>query len=206
MTDARKAHWEGVYGTKLPTEVSWYEPVPAASLELIHATGVGQSAAILDVGGGASPLVDHLLGDGYADVTILDIAGSALRRARARLGDTGTRVAWIEDDITRFRPGRRYALWHDRAVFHFLVDAGDRKRYLDVLRTALAPGGHVVLATFGPEGPTRCSGLPVQRYSVEDITGLLGPRFELRQHHLAAHRTPAGALQQFVYGWWQAGD
>jgi SAM-dependent methyltransferase len=206
VTDSRKAHWEGVYGTKLPTQVSWYQPAAAWSFELVRATGVARSAPILDVGGGASPLVDHLLGDGYTDVTVLDVAGSALAHARSRLGDAAGRVDWLEADITQFRPTRDYALWHDRAVFHFLVDAGDRSRYLDVLRGALRPGGHVVLATFGPEGPARCSGLPVQRYSVQDIAALLGPGFVLRRQQVEIHHTPAGLPQQFVYGWWQAGS
>ena len=205
MTDSRKAHWEGIYETKLPAELSWYQPAPAKSLEFIRAAGVAATAPILDVGGGASPLVDHLLHDRYTDVTVLDIAGSALRHARSRLGAMAARVSWIEDDIMRFVPTREYALWHDRAVFHFLVGTGDRNRYLDVLRSALQPGGHVVLATFGPEGPARCSGLPVQRYSVEDITALLGPGFDLRADLIDTHRTPSGTLQQFVFGRWQAG-
>lgn len=204
MSDLPRAHWERVYQMKPPAEVSWYQPVPARSLELIRATGAPLTAPILDVGGGASTLVDHLLDQGYSDITVLDIASNALDHARARLGDLAARVTWIDADITCFRPTREFSLWHDRAVFHFLTHADDRERYLTVLRGALRPKGHVVLATFGPEGPTRCSGLAVQRYSADDITALLGSDFELQMHHLENHRTPMGTVQQFLYGWWRA--
>ncbi len=198
-----KAHWERVYGTRLPTEVSWYEPVPERSLELIRATGEPPGAPILDVGGGASTLVDGLLLGGATDVTVLDIVAGALERSRARLGADSARVTWIEGDITSFRPARAYAVWHDRAVFHFLTDDRDRERYLAVLGSALRPGGHVVLATFGPDGPTRCSGLATRRYGVHELGDLLGPGFELRKHLLEEHRTPATVTQQFIYGWWR---
>ncbi|HVS15350.1 MAG TPA: class I SAM-dependent methyltransferase [Thermoanaerobaculia bacterium] len=203
-SDSRKQHWESVYQSKPPTEVSWYQPVPARSLELIRGTGEPLSAAVLDVGGGASTLVDQLLRSGYSDVTVLDVAGTALERSRARLGEIAARVAWIEADVAHFRPTRRYAIWHDRAVLHFLIDAADRQRYLGVLRSALRPRGHVVLATFGPQGPARCSGLEVRRYSAEEIGVLLGSKFELRRHLFEEHSTPTGASQQFLYGWWQA--
>lgn len=204
MNGSPKAHWERVYEMKPPTEVSWYQPVPARSLELIRATGEPLTVPVLDVGGGASTLVDHLLGEGYSDITVLDIAANALDHARDRLGELAARVTWVEADITHFRPMREYTLWHDRAVFHFLTQSNERERYLAVLRSALRPKGHFVLATFGPEGPTRCSGLSVQRYSVRDITALLGPQFELRMHQLETHRTPMGTVQQFLYAWWQA--
>jgi SAM-dependent methyltransferase len=204
MSESRKGHWERVYERKLPTEVSWYQPVPERSLELVRATGLPLTAPILDVGGGASTLVDHLLEEGFSDLSVLDIAASALARARDRLGERAARVAWIKADVTRFAPARAYALWHDRAVFHFLTEPEDRVRYLDVLRRALAPRGHLVLATFGPEGPTRCSGLPVQRYALEELSELLAPNFRLQRHLLETHRTPMGTQQQFLYGWWQA--
>lgn len=204
MSDSRKAHWERVYASKPPTEVSWYEPVPARSVEFIRATGESLTAAILDVGGGASTLVDHLLRAGYSDISVLDVAAGALDHARARLGDSAVRVTWIEADITRFHADRAFAIWHDRAVFHFLTEADDRERYLSVLRRTLRAGGHLVLATFGPEGPTRCSGLAVQRYSEREVSALLGPRFALRMHQVEEHRTPMGTVQQFLYGWWQA--
>ncbi|MBM4336322.1 MAG: class I SAM-dependent methyltransferase [Deltaproteobacteria bacterium] len=203
MSDPTRSHWERVYESKLPSEVSWYQPVPERSLELIRATGEPLDAPILDVGGGASTLVDHLIAAGHSDVSVLDIAANALEHARERLRDAAARVTWIEADVTRFEPKRAYAIWHDRAVFHFLTDAADRARYLAVLRASLRPRGHFVLATFGPEGPTRCSGLPVQRYSLDEIVALLGPGFALRAHFLEDHRTPSGALQQFLYARWQ---
>jgi trans-aconitate methyltransferase len=204
VSDTRKAHWEHVYATKAPAEVSWYEPVPARSLELIRATGEPLAAPILDVGGGASTLVDHLLRAGYSDVSVLDVAATALDRARARLGDAAARVTWIEADVTRFRSDRELAIWHDRAVFHFLTEDDDRERYLGVLRSTLRLGGHLVLATFGPEGPTRCSGLAVRRYAEREVSALLGPGFALRSHRVDVHTTPMGTEQQFLYGWWQA--
>jgi SAM-dependent methyltransferase len=204
MSDQNKAHWEHVYATKATTSVSWYQPVPERSLEFIRATGEPSAAPILDVGGGASTLVDHLLDAGYSDVSVLDISMGALGHAQARLGDRAARVAWIEADITRFQPTRSFAIWHDRAVFHFLTNAEDRERYLQVLRKALRAGGQLVLATFGPEGPTRCSGLEVHRYSVPELGAVLGPGFALRAHRIDEHRTPMGTLQQFLYGWWQS--
>ncbi len=203
MNESRKSHWEGVYATKAPAEVSWYQPVPAKSLTLIRSTGVPLTAPILDVGGGASTFVDHLLDAGYRDVSILDIASGALAQTRARLGAIADQITWIEADVTEFEPSRSYAVWHDRAVFHFLTEAADREQYLDVLRSALQPQGHFVLATFGPEGPTRCSGLEVQRYSIDQVEALVGPDFRLRAHEVEEHRTPMGITQQFLYGWWQ---
>lgn len=199
-----RAHWQEVYRTTAPALVSWYQPVPERSLELILATGVARDAPLLDVGGGSSTLVDHLLKEGYSDLTVLDIAGGGLEAARARLGLAAQRVRWIEADVMTFEPPHRYALWHDRAVFHFLVEPGDRDRYLGVLRAALAPGGHLVLATFGPAGPSRCSGLPVRRYSAEEIGTVLGPGFRLMRSRLDEHVTPTGGRQQFQYGWWTA--
>ncbi len=205
MGDAPRAHWQSIYSTKAPTEVSWYQPVPARSLELIQATGVALTAPLLDVGGGASTLVDHLLQAGYVDVTVLDIAAAALAESQGRLGAAAAQVNWIEGDVADFRPSRRYALWHDRAVFHFLVDPMSRDRYLGALGDALAADGHVVLATFGPEGPTRCSGLPVHRYAADELSALLGPSFVLRRSIVDEHTTPSGNQQQFLYGWWSAG-
>ena len=170
---------------------------------MIRSTGTPLDAPILDVGGGASTLVDHLLDVGYTDVSILDIASSAFTQSRARLGANATRATWIEADVTHFEPTRSYAVWHDRAVFHFQTDAADRDRYLEVLRQSLQPHGHFLLATFGPEGPTRCSGLEVQRYSVEMLKELLEPHFELRACAIEEHRTPMGGGQEFLYSWWR---
>ena len=178
--------------------------MPVQSLAFIRATGEQLTAPILDIGGGASTLVDHLLRLGYSDITVVDIAARALERARSRLGDSASRVLWIDADITYFSSSRTFSIWHDRAVFHFLTNSSDRERYLGVLRKTLHPGGHLILATFAPEGPTRCSGLEVQRYSEREISELLGSDFTLRMHRLEEHRTPLGTAQQFLYGWWQA--
>jgi SAM-dependent methyltransferase len=197
-------HWSHLYLNKRAAELSWYEPYPRRSLELIQETGVAADAPILDVGGGASLLVDELLKLGYSDVTVLDLAPEALAQSQSRLGPAAERVRWIEADVTRFRLPRRYAVWHDRAVLHFLIDAEEQEQYVRALRDALMPEGHLVLATFGPAGPTRCSGLPVQRYSPETLSTLLGPDFALRNSVLEDHRTPAGGVQQFLYTRWQA--
>jgi SAM-dependent methyltransferase len=197
-------HWEEIYRRDEANEASWYEEVPRHSLELIRATGVNGDSAILDVGGGTSRLVDHLLAAGYIDLSVLDISPSAIAQARARLGRAADRVGWIVSDVTRFKPDRRYALWHDRAAFHFLITPDDEREYLQSLAAALAPRGHVVLATFGPDGPTKCSGLPVHRYSAADLCTVLGSGFELRRSEVVEHRTLAGHSQQFLFGWWQA--
>ena len=200
---SRKSHWERVHASGETDEVSWYQPIPAKSLALIRQTGVPLTAPILDVGSGTSALVDHLLQAGYRDVSALDIASSALAEVRDRLGTKSSQVTWIEADITEFESSRSYSVWHDRAVFHFLTNPVDRKRYLDILSTTLQAQGYFVLATFGPDGPTRCSGLEIQRYSVEQVSALLGPDFRLRTNEIEEHRTPSGMTQQFLYGCWQ---
>ena len=204
MNTSRKAHWENVYSTKESVSVSWYQPVPEKSLELIRSAGVALQDPILDVGGGASTLVDNLLDAGFQDVSVLDIASSAFKQAHARLGAAANLVTWIEADVTGFEPSRAYAVWHDRAVFHFLTNAADRDRYLDALRKALQPRGHFLLATFGEKGPTRCSGLEVQRYSIEMLKALLEPEYRLCMYEIEEHRTPMGAPQEFLYSRWQA--
>ena len=203
MAVSRRTHWQRVYDEKEPTAVSWYQPVPAKSLQLIGATGIAHDDAILDAGGGASTLVDHLQDNGYTDLSVLDIAGNALERSRVRLGEAGRNIDWIESDVLAFEPDRPYALWHDRAVLHFLTDLADRERYVDVVCKSLRPGGHFVVATFGPQGPKQCSGLDVQRYSIEQLQELLGDNFELCDYELHEHETPMGSEQQFLYSWWQ---
>lgn len=202
MTVARRSHWEDVYGSKGHTEVSWYQEVPDKSLALINATGVSTEDAIIDIGGGASTLVDHLLEAGYADVTVLDLAATAFDQARERLGEQAGMVNWVVSDVTQFEPERQYRLWHDRAVLHFLTAASDRARYVEVLKDALVPGGHAVIATFGPDGPLKCSGLEIRRYSVSMLEELLGPEFEVQSHELENHQTPMGSTQQFLYSCW----
>ncbi len=160
----RQGHWDAVYRTKSITDVSWYEPHPDKSLELIRHSAIEPTDPIIDVGGGASFLVDDLIEAGYRDVTVLDVSAAVLDQLRERLGAQAPKVSLLHEDITAFEPGSRYALWHDRAVFHFLVEGGDRDRYVGALHRALRPGGHLVMATFGPSGPERCSGLPTRRY------------------------------------------
>ena len=204
MSTRSEGHWDRLYRVKDEATLSWYESQPWRSLQSIQETGVPSDAPILDVGGGASVLVDALLRGGYTDVTVLDVAPTALARSRERLGVAAERVSWIAQDVTTFRPRRRYAVWHDRAVLHFFLSGQEQERYVTVLRRALASEGHVILATFGPDGPARCSGLPVRRYSAELISTLLGDGFELRDSVLADHRTPDGQVQQFLHTRWRA--
>lgn len=195
----RKQHWEEVYREKAEDTVSWFQVHPDLSLELIRATGVGHRDAIIDVGGGASRLVDHLLAEGRTDLTVLDIAEAALERAGARLGPSALKVQWLVADVTRWQPQRLYRLWHDRAVFHFLTEPAERAAYARNLRTALVPGGSAIIASFAPDGPERCSGLPVQRYSPESLAVELGPAFRLKHSLSDSHLTPAGRVQRFQY-------
>ena len=203
MSVSRQNHWEHVYETKGPTQLSWFQAVPSKSMALIRSTEVPTEAPIIDVGAGVSSLVDLLINSDYSNITVLDIANAAIAESRARLGDAASRVKWISADILEWAPMGRYYLWHDRAVFHFLVNEASAKNYLNTMRTALVPGGYFVLATFGPEGPDRCSGLDVQRYSIERLTELLEDDFELKAFELEEHTTPTGNVQQFLYSCWQ---
>ena len=203
MTTERQAHWQRVYTSRSHTDVSWFQAEPARSLEFIEASGISKHRRIIDVGGGASTLVDHLMDRGFSQLTVLDIAEDALRQAQQRLGDSASDVDWQIADVVAFHAERRFALWHDRAVLHFLADPGERARYVEALQRALEPGGHVVLAAFAPDGPEKCSGLPVRRYSVDMFRELLGPGFELQGEALEEHTTPGGARQQFLYTRWQ---
>jgi ubiquinone/menaquinone biosynthesis C-methylase UbiE len=194
------SHWERVYATRSPDTVSWYQPHATLSLDLIRRIGAAPGTSVIDVGGGASTLVDDLLASGMVDVTVLDISAAALRMAQARLGDKAAGVKWITGDITRVDlPHAAYDIWHDRAVFHFLTDPADRAAYVEQVRRAVRPGGHVIVAAFGPEGPTQCSGLPVVRYEPGQLHAQFGGRFELVDYLSEAHHTPGGAVQQFVY-------
>ncbi len=199
MSEDRKQHWEDVYSRKSATEVSWYQLEPRLSLELIGHAGVNRDSAIIDVGGGASVLVDRLHDAGFRDLTVLDISEHALDVARDRLGAAARDVQWIDADITEFVPSRTYDLWHDRAVFHFLTDAGDRRRYVDVLRRAVPAGGHVIMAAFAIGGPVRCSGLEIVQYDAGRMQAELGEEFELAEQQSETHRTPAGADQLFSF-------
>lgn len=195
-----KSHWESVYATKRSDAVSWYQPSARRSLELIERVAPDRDAPIIDVGGGASVLVDELLHAGYRDVTVLDIASRALTVARTRLGGAADRVHWLEADVrTATLQPAHYAVWHDRAVFHFLVNAADRAEYVAQVERAVCPGGFVVIATFAEDGPTSCSGLPVARYSPESLRDVLGDAFELVASERESHETPWGVRQSFVY-------
>ena len=195
-----KHHWEGVYGARTPTEVSWYQPHAARSLALIRRVAPDPAAPIIDVGGGASTLVDDLLAVGYRDLTVLDLSGAALAAARTRLGPDADRVRWLEADLLDFEfPEAGYAVWHDRAVFHFLTDPGARARYVAQVRRAVRPGGFVLVATFATDGPERCSGLDVERYSPDSLHAEFGAPFQLTASEREEHATPQGAKQTFIY-------
>lgn len=195
----RKAHWEKVYRERRPEETSWHQDVPGASLELVANSGVRRSEPVIDVGGGASRLVDHLLALGFTDLSVLDLSARALEQARARLGEAASGVHWIEADITDFSPAREYRLWHDRAVFHFLTDPADRRRYVSTLLQALAPAGQLIVAAFAPDGPTRCSGLDIVRYDAGGLAAELGPGFRLEEERRETHLTPQGREQRFGF-------
>ncbi len=199
MSSDLHAHWENVYRTKGERDVSWFQDRPEISLDLIKATDVAPDAAIVDVGGGASRLVDALLDAGFTDLTVLDLSESALAVAKARIGTRGAKVKWIAADVTGWEPSRTYDLWHDRAAFHFLTAAADRAAYAARASRAVRIGGHVIIGTFALDGPERCSGLPVLRHAAGSIGAILGPAFELIESRNNAHQTPSGAVQHFQF-------
>lgn len=193
-------HWEAIYGKKGSQDVSWYRPHLDRSLLFIDQAALPPDAAIIDVGGGASTLVDDLLARGYRNVTVLDLSEGAIAQAKSRLGPNAVAVRWLVGDITEVGlPENHYDFWHDRAVFHFLTDDSARQRYVSSVRRSLKPGGHIVVATFGPAGPERCSGLPVARYSAEGIHGQFGGEFTKVGSDHEVHHTPWGGEQEFVY-------
>lgn len=195
-----KEHWEKVYSTRQTTEVSWFQQHAATSMRLIAEAGISHDAALIDVGGGASTLVDDLLGQGFNSVTVLDISAAALAAAKERLGEKASRVQWIEASITDARLSfHAYDLWHDRAVFHFLTSPEERQAYMATLRNALKPGGYVVIFTFADDGPTKCSGLPVMRYSIQQLQAEFGATFRTLDSGRETHVTPAGNEQRFIY-------
>jgi SAM-dependent methyltransferase len=194
-----EAHWQRIYDSRAPEELSWFQAEPRSSLRLIETAGLDTQARILDAGGGASRLVDALLERGYENLGVLDVAPTALDLVRERLGERASEVEFILGDVRDFTSPGGWDLWHDRAVFHFLMRRDDRERYGQALRAALAPGGRAIVATFGPEGPPRCSGLDVVRYSPESLREAIGPGFELLASREEQHRTPGGAVQQFIY-------
>jgi hypothetical protein len=194
-----QAHWEHIYETKTGAELSWHEETPAVSLDLIRAAGVEKSAPIIDIGGGESRLVDSLLDEGFHNLTVLDISNKALADAKARLGLRAAKVHWIAADVTAWEPEQSYGLWHDRACFHFLLEAERQRAYAARVARAVRRGGHVIIGTFAPDGPERCSGLPVQRHDVVSITAVLGADYAIVQSRQHDHVTPAGRVQRFQF-------
>jgi len=198
MRETSREHWDSAY-QRDPSGLSWYEAEPTTSLELIHELEIDRSAGVVDVGGGTSPLAGRLLDRGFNDVTVLDISTVALATAQTDLGARADRVDWIAHDIRSWRPERRFDLWHDRAVFHFLVDLDDRQRYVQTLRQGLAPGGAVILATFAPDGPDHCSGLPVARYDAQGIAAIFAPELRLVCERREERATAGGTSQPLTW-------
>lgn len=193
-----QAHWDTAYRDRGAAGVSWFQPTPSVSLELIHRVGVPSDAAVIDVGGGASTLIDALAGEGFGDLTVLDISAEALGIIRDRL-PLGSAVALVQGDVLAWAPERTFDLWHDRAVLHFLVDEGTRRRYFDRVRKALRPNGHIIVGAFAADGPPSCSGLPVVRYSPEALSALLGDDFDVVTQTREEHVTPTGGVQPFTW-------
>ncbi len=195
-----KNHWDKVYDTKAPDQVSWYRPHLETSLALIERVAGDRSASLIDVGGGESTLVDDLLARGYQNITVLDVSQTAIDMTRKRLGLAAAQIHWLVADITeaQFEPGG-YHLWHDRAVFHFLTAAQHRAAYVRQVAHAVKPGGYVIISAFGPEGPTKCSGLEVVRYDSKSLRDQFGARFRLIESSKELHNTPFGTTQQFLY-------
>ncbi len=195
----RQDNWDRIYAEKSETEVSWFQDDPAPSLALLTRVAAPNDAGIIDIGGGASRVVDNLLAEGFTDVTVLDIAKGALDKARARIGPDAGRAVWIAADITNWQPRRTYDIWHDRAVFHFLTEAEDRAAYRRALHAATLSGATVIVATFALDGPERCSGLPIVRYSPQSLAAELGDDVELVESLTDAHKTPSGGTQHFQF-------
>jgi trans-aconitate methyltransferase len=198
MSD-RATHWEAVYTSKGENEVSWFQETPATSLRLIRDANASFESRIIDIGGGASRLVDTLLREGFRSLAVLDISAAALDAAKMRIGPASAKVDWIVSDITTWTPQGPYDIWHDRAAFHFLTEPADREAYIDRLRSALAPNGQVIIGTFAPDGPEKCSGLPVQRHDAKSLGELLGSGFALADTFTEAHHTPWGSIQHFQF-------
>ncbi len=198
MNESRQAHWQNVYTTKRDNEVSWFQENPAPSLELIDLARPTPQSAIVDIGGGASRLVDNLVARGLTHVTVVDLSEAALAAAKTRLGDNAN-VRWVVADVTTWNPAQAYDIWHDRAAFHFLTDREDRAAYVGRLKQAIKPGGHVIIGTFAIDGPERCSGLPVMRYDAASLAAELGHGLELIDVRRHEHSTPWGAIQRFQF-------
>ena len=200
MNSEREKFWDQVYSTRLAEKVGWYRPRLDTPMEWLHGLGLDSSASIIDIGGGASTLVDDLIDEGFESVTILDVAKSALEVSKKRLGRQADLVMWLSGDVTEYAlPPARFDVWHDRAMFHFLVEDADREAYRANLLAALKPGGYLLLGVFAPEAPPKCSGLPVRRSDQESLSAFLGDDFELLQHRKEVHITPGGVEQMYLY-------
>lgn len=201
-----KDHWENVYATKPTQGVSWFQEHAERSLDLVQRTDIAKDASIIDVGGGASTLVDDLLSMGYTSLTVLDLSAAALAAAQKRLGARADAVQWLEADITSVElPRHAFDVWHDRAVFHFLTTEEQRKAYIERVKHAVKPGGHVIIATFSEDGPTQCSGLPIMRYSADALQAEFGDFLTLKEHIKEDHHTPFETIQKFVYCYFRKG-
>ena len=192
------AHWDDAYAQG-ETSRSWFETDPVMSLRMIGAAGVGATAGVVDIGGGTSRLVDHLLARGHDDLTVVDVSAEALRIAADRLGDDAENVRWVHADVREYAPGRTFDVWHDRAVLHFLTEDVDQHRYRDILNSATVPGAVAVFGCFAPDGPTHCSGLPVMRRDADDLADFLGTQWSMVAHERELHTTPSGAVQPFTW-------
>ncbi|MBX9635020.1 MAG: methyltransferase domain-containing protein [Magnetospirillum sp.] len=200
-SDDRRAHWQKIWTSKPPETVSWHQPAPTLSLALIQSAGLRKDAGVVDVGGGASELVDRLNEQGWVHLAVLDVSESAIALAAERMGPPADDITWIESDVLEWRPvPGLFELWHDRACFHFLTDTGDQRKYAEVMATALVPGGTAIIATFAPDGPETCSGLTVEHHDEASLRRVLGDRFQLVEHLAEDHTTPNGAKQKFC--WW----
>ena len=195
----RKNHWQNVYQEKAPLEVSWYQEDPKLSLDLIRRTQIARDEAIIDVGGGASVLVDYLQKEGFTNLSVLDISENALDSAKKRLGNSAKSIEWFEADITQFQPPHQFSLWHDRAVFHFLTEQSDRERYVNTLKQSLRSGGHFIIAAFAIGGAKKCSGLEIVQYDSNKLSKELGADFELIESINEIHITPSNQEQKFEY-------
>lgn len=195
----REKHWENIYHTKETNELSWYQPNPATSLDFFQQFDIPKSARIIDIGGGDSYLVDHLLDLGYQDITVLDISESALEKAKLRLGDHANKVKWIAADAVTFKPTEKYDFWHDRAAFHFLTQEQDIENYIDNVQQSIKPNGILVIGTFSEQGPKKCSGIEIKQYSETTMTDQLSNYFEKIKCITVDHTTPSGTIQNFVF-------
>ena len=197
--ESKKKHWETIYNTKKLQEVAWYQPVPETSLNFIKATHLAKDSNIIDIGGGDSFLADNLLSQGYTNISVLDISENAIKRAKERLGEKADEVTWIVSDITTFKPSISYDVWHDRAAFHFLTSPEDIQKYLVTMQTAIKPNGFLILGTFSDKGPTKCSGIEIKQYSIEELKAAIPDAFKFIEGKNIDHSTPSGSLQNFTF-------